>query len=146
MAIDMTTRQAVQHTLHCLLGCGIGEVLGMTIGTLAGWEALPKVLLAIALAFVFGYTLTYIGVRKHTQSRSAAIRTTLATDTVSITTMEIVANTMEFIIPGALMATVTSIQFWASLALSMSVAFIITVPVNRFMIKRNPDVHAHHSH
>ena len=146
MQIDSTTKQAIQHTYHCLIGCGIGEVLGMVIATALGWEPYQKVRLAVGLAFVFGYALTYFGVRKHSSSTSEAIRTTLATDTVSIATMEVVANTMEFILPGALMVGLTSPVFWYSLAISMTIAFVVTVPVNRYMISRNPHIHSGHTH
>ena len=142
MKIDSLTRQAVQHTVHCLIGCGIGEVVGMVISSSLGWEKIGRVSLSIVLAFFFGYLLTYRGVRKHADSARDAVRITLATDTVSIATMELVANIVELLIPGALMATIVSPLFWLSLLISMSIAFVLTVPVNRYMISRNP--HAHH--
>lgn len=141
--MDVTTQQAVRHTLHCLLGCGLGEVLGMFIAANLGWDPLGRVALAVALAFVFGYMFTYWGVRKHAASTKEAIRTTLATDTVSIATMELVANAMEFLIPGALMVHPTDPKFWWSLAVSMSIAFVVTVPVNRFLISKQPHNHHH---
>lgn len=144
MRLDNTTRQAVQHTVHCLIGCGIGEVLGMFIGAMLGWDAIGRISLAIGLAFLFGYSLTYWGVRKHASSTREAIKTTLATDTVSITTMEIVANVTELLLPGAISSHPTDLSFWWSLAIAMGIAFVITVPVNRFMISKNPGQHMHH--
>lgn len=141
---DDKTRQAVRHTVHCLIGCGIGEVLGMLIAALLGWPRAGRLSLAIVLAFLVGYSLTYRGVRKHTASPMAAIKITAATDTVSIATMEAVDNTIEWLIPNALMVSPASFRFWWGLALSLAIAFIITVPVNRFMIGRNPQQHAHH--
>ena len=142
MALDVKTRQAVQHTMHCLIGCGIGEVAGMFIAAALGWHRAGRLSLAIVLAFAVGYSLTYRSVRKHAASRKEAVRITAATDTVSIATMELVDNTIEWLIPNALMVTPASFRFWWGLALSLSIAFIITVPVNRYMISRNP--HAHH--
>ena len=142
MNLDHTTKQAIQHTFHCLIGCGIGEVLGMVIAASLGWDKIGRVSLAIILAFTFGYLLTYFGVRKHTDTAGQAVKITLATDTLSIATMEFVANVVEILIPMALMATITDPVFWYSLAIAMSVAFVITVPVNRYLISRNP--HAHH--
>lgn len=142
MSIDSKTRQAIQHTYHCLIGCGIGEVLGMVIASLLGWQQMGRIALALVLAFTFGYALTYRSVRRHAKSRKDAVKTTLATDTVSIATMEAVGNTIEFLIPGALMVTIASPRFWWSLAVSFAIAFVVTVPVNRAMISRNP--HAHH--
>ncbi|HEX3568937.1 MAG TPA: DUF4396 domain-containing protein [Candidatus Saccharimonadales bacterium] len=141
MAIDEKTKQAIRHTMHCLIGCGIGEILGMIIASLLGWHRVGRLSLAIILAFATGYTLTYRGVRKHTQTPREAIRITAATDTVSIATMEIVDNTIEFIIPNALMVTISQARFWWGLALSLAIAFVLTVPVNRYMIS-----HGHHQH
>lgn len=142
MSIDHTTRQAIAHTYHCLIGCGIGEITGMIISSSLGWDKLGRVVFSVALAFLFGYALTYISVRKNVESSSEAVKITLATDTVSITVMEAVANTIEFLIPGALVVTAMSPVFWWGLALSFAIAFIVTVPVNRYMISRSP--HAHH--
>lgn len=141
MAIDDRTRMAVQHTVHCLIGCGIGEIVGMLIAAALGWHRIGRLGLAIALAFAFGYYLTYRGVRKHTSSAREAFKITAATDTVSIATMEAVDNTVELLIPNALMVTPVMPRFWWGLALSLSVAFVITVPVNRYMISRHPHHH-----
>jgi hypothetical protein len=142
MRLDNKTKHAVHHTLHCLIGCSIGEILGMLIASLFGWHRIGRLVCAIVLAFLFGYSLTYRGVRKETSTKDA-IRITLATDTVSITSMEIVDNTIELIIPNALLVTPSQPRFWWGLALSLAVAFIITVPVNRYMMGRSS---AHHSH
>jgi hypothetical protein len=72
------------------------------------------------------------------------MKITVATDTVSITTMELVDNTIELIIPNALLVSATQFRFWWGLALSLSVALIITVPVNRYMISRSPHIMHHH--
>ena len=142
MTIDHKTRQAIEHTTHCLIGCGIGEVLGMLIASSLGCHRIGRLSLAVILAFFFGYLLTYRGVRKRTETTKEAIRITVATDTVSITSMEIIDNTIEFIIPNALLVTAASPRFWWGLAVSLLVAFIVTVPVNRYMISKNP--HQHH--
>lgn len=144
MKLDNNTRMAIKHTYHCLIGCGIGEVLGMFIAALLGWNSAGRVTLAIVLAFVFGYSLTYRSVRRETKTAREAVKTTLATDTVSITTMEIVANIIELLLPNAISSHPTQPSFWWSLLLSMTIAFVITVPVNRFMISRNPEQHHHH--
>ena len=143
MRIDVKTRQAVQHTVHCLVGCGIGEILGMLIAALLGWHRFGRLSLAIVLAFAIGYSLTYRSVRKHAVSTREAINITAATDTVSIGTMEIVDNTIEWIIPNALMVTPASFRFWWGLALSLTIAFVVTVPVNRYMISKHPHQHMH---
>jgi hypothetical protein len=140
---------AVSATLHCLTGCAIGEVLGMVLATWWGWGNLASILLAVALAFFFGYLLTYSSVRRHGVSQREGVRLALASDTVSITSMEIVDNVLILVIPGAMMAGLASGLFWASLALSLAIAFVLTVPVNRWLISRGRGhavVHAMHEH
>ncbi len=143
MKFDNKTNQAIKHTIHCLIGCGFGEVLGMIIASTLGWHKVGRLSLAIILAFTFGYYLTYRGVKKENTSTKDAIKITAATDTVSITTMELVDNTIELMIPNALMVNASQLRFWWGLALSLLIAFIITVPVNRFMISKNPNLHSH---
>jgi hypothetical protein len=143
MNVNNLTKQAIKHTVHCLIGCGIGEIVGMLIASALGWHRVGRLPLAIILAFVFGYLFTYRGVRKNVSSSKEAFKITAATDTVSIATMEIIDNTIEFIIPNALLVTAAQFRFWWGLALSLSIAFIITVPVNRYMIGKNPQHHMH---
>lgn len=140
---NQLTRQAIHHTVHCLIGCGIGEIVGMLIAAALGWSRFGRLALAIILAFVLGYYLTYRGVRKHTETAKEAMKITAATDTASIATMETVDSTMELLIPNALMVTPFMPRFWWGLAISLTVAFILTVPVNRFMIARSPHQHQH---
>ncbi len=139
MTIDIKTKHAIKHTIHCLIGCGIGEILGMLIASFLGWHRIGRLPLAIALSFLFGYLITYRGVRKETKTSKEALKVTLATDTVSITSMELVDNTIEFIIPNALLVTAASPRFWWGLAVSLTIAFFITVPVNRYMMNRHVD-------
>ena len=129
-------RTAVQATLHCLTGCAIGEVLGMVIGTAFGLSNAATVVLSIALAFLFGYGLTMRGVLRAGVGFTAALRVALAADTVSIAVMELVDNAFVVAVPGALEAGLADWLFWGSLAASLVIAFLITVPVNRWLIGR----------
>src|SRR5687767_5972556 len=133
---DATWSTAVSATLHCLTGCAIGEVLGMVIGTALGWHNVPTIVLAIALAFVFGYALTMRGVLRAGIGFRQALRVALAADTVSILVMELVDNGVLLFVPGAMDAGIVSWLFWGSLAVALAVAFVVTVPVNRWMIGR----------
>ena len=140
---------AISATLHCLTGCAIGEVLGMVLGTWWGWPDLGTVALSIALAFFFGYLLTFSSVRRHGVAPREAVRLALASDTVSITVMEIVDNALMLLIPGAMAAGLASGLFWLSLAVALAVAFVLTVPVNRWLISRGRGhavVHELHGH
>ncbi len=141
------TRLAVSATLHCLTGCAIGEVLGMVIGTALGWSDAASIVLAIALAFFFGYSLTIAPVLRSGLTLKAAIGVALAADTLSITVMEIVDNAIMLLIPGAMDAGLTSPLFWGSLAVALAIAFVVTVPVNRVLIRRGKGhavVHRYH--
>src|SRR5215216_1640490 len=51
-------RAAFSATVHCLTGCGVGEVVGMVISTIAGWGNLASIVVSVALGFLFGYSLT----------------------------------------------------------------------------------------
>ncbi|MEU2021343.1 DUF4396 domain-containing protein [Streptomyces sp. NPDC016469] len=140
-------RMAAQATLHCLTGCAIGEILGMVIGTAAGLHNGATVTLSIFLAFVFGYALTMRGILRAGLPVRQALKVALAADTLSIAVMEIIDNTAMVAIPGAMDSGLTDALFWGSLAGSLALAFVITTPVNRWMIGRGKGhavVHAYH--
>ncbi|MER7171815.1 DUF4396 domain-containing protein [Streptomyces mesophilus] len=138
---------AAKATLHCLTGCAIGEVLGMIIGTALGWGTAPTMVLAIALAFFFGYSLTLFAVVRAGLSLKAAIGVALAADTLSITVMEIVDNGVLLAVPGAMEAHLSDALFWGALAFAFAIAFLVTTPVNKWLIGRGKGhavVHQYH--
>ncbi|MGI5365719.1 hypothetical protein C9J60_34870 [Streptomyces sp. A244] len=138
---------AVKATLHCLTGCAIGEILGMVIGTSLGWANVPTMVLAIGLAFLFGYSFTLFAVLRSGIGLKAAIRIALAADTVSIAVMELVDNAIIALTPGAMDAHLSDGLFWSALLGGFAVAFLVTTPVNKWMIGRGRGhavVHAHH--
>lgn len=140
-------RMAAMATLHCLTGCAIGEVLGMVIGSAVGLHNAGTVALSVALAFLFGYALTMRGVLRSGMALRSAVRVALAADTVSILVMEIVDNTVMVGIPGAMEAGLADVLFWGSLAFSLLAAFVLTTPVNHWMIGRGKGhavVHGQH--
>jgi hypothetical protein len=143
------TRSAVQATLHCLTGCAVGEVLGMVVATALGWGNLASIVLAVVLAFFFGYALTIRPVLAAGVPFRRAAGVTLASDTVSIGTMELVDNAFILLVPGAIAAGLGDGLFWWSLGASLAIAFVLTVPVNRFLIARGRGhavVHELHGH
>ena len=129
-------RLAARATTHCLIGCGIGEVLGVVIGTALGWTVAATILLAVVLAFIFGYSLTIWPLVASGLALRAAMALALVADTASITVMEIVDNAILLIIPGAMEASLASILFWGSLAVALAIAWVVTFPVNRWLIAR----------
>ena len=142
-------RVAVSATLHCLTGCAIGEVLGMVIGTALGFDNMSTIVLAVILAFTFGYGFTLFPLLRSGLAWATSLKLALAADTASITVMEIVDNAVMLIIPGAMDAGLDSVLFWGSLAFSLAVAGLAAFPVNRWLISRGRGhslVHAHHGH
>ncbi|TDC96636.1 DUF4396 domain-containing protein [Nonomuraea deserti] len=138
---------AASATLHCLTGCAIGEVLGMVIATALGWHDVPSILLAVALAFVFGYALTMRGLIRARVTWRSALRLALAADTLSILIMEIVDNGIMLMVPGAMDAGLAALLFWGSLAFSLLVAFLVTTPINKWIIGRGKGhavIHSYH--
>ncbi|WTB82506.1 DUF4396 domain-containing protein [Streptomyces cellulosae] len=142
-----TWRMAVRATLHCLLGCAIGEILGMVVGTALLWGNVPTMVLAIGLAFVFGYSFTLFAVVRAGVSLKSAVKVALAADTVSIAVMELIDNAIVALTPGAMDAQLSDGLFWYALLGGFAVAFLVTTPVNKWMIGRGKGhavVHAHH--
>ncbi len=142
-------RIAFSATAHCLTGCAIGEVLGMVIGTALGWSNVATIALAVVLAFLFGYSLTMLPLLRSGMALGAVLPLAFASDTLSITIMEIVDNLIMLAVPGAMEAGPTSLLFWGSLAFALAVAFAAAFPVNRYLIARGKGhavVHQHHEH
>ncbi|MBT2387657.1 DUF4396 domain-containing protein [Streptomyces sp. ISL-11] len=137
---------AAKATLHCLTGCAIGEIVGMAIGTALRWHNVPTMILAIALAFLFGYSFTLYAVRRAGVGWGAAVRVALAADTVSIAVMELVDNGIIALVPGALDAHLSDALFWSSLLGGFAIAFLITTPVNKWMIGRGKGHAAAHGY
>ena len=142
-------RVAFSATAHCLTGCAIGEVLGMVIGTALGWSNVATIVLAVALAFLFGYSLTMLPLLRSGMALATVLPLAFASDTLSIAVMEIVDNAIMLLVPGAMEAGPTSLLFWGSLAFALAVAFVAAFPVNRYLIARGKGhavVHQHHEH
>ena len=151
--MNQSWRMAVTATRHCLTGCALGEITGMVLSTWWGWGNAATIALSIALAFLFGYTLTYTGVRRMGADSRTAMQAAWASDTVSILTMEIVDNLFILVVPGAISAGLGSALFWWSLVVSLAVAFVAAVPVNHWLMERGKghavmhqfhEGHAHH--
>lgn len=135
-AMGSTNRMAVSATLHCLTGCAIGEILGLMIGTALGLSNLATIVLAVALAFAFGYSLSTLPLLKAGLAFGAALSMVLAADTLSILTMEIVDNLVMAVIPGAMNAGLVNPVFWLGMTIALTVAFFAAYPVNRYLLQR----------
>ena len=147
--MDNLTKTAVFATLHCLTGCAIGEILGMVIGNALDWHGAATVALSVVLAFFFGYLLSIWSLLRSGLTFRHAVPIALAADTISILSMEIIDNLVMVVIPGAMDAALVSWLFWVSLGLSLLIAFVVTVPINRYLIARGKGhalAHEHHTH
>jgi hypothetical protein len=142
-------RSAFQATTHCLTGCAIGEVLGMTVATAFDWSNAASITISVVLAFVFAYSLTLGPVLRANVPFRRAVGLAFASDTLSITTMELVDNAFILFVPGAIAAGLDDALFWWSLAVSLVIAFVAAFPVNRWLIARGRghavmhDLHKH---
>jgi hypothetical protein len=142
-------RLAFSATVHCLTGCAIGEVLGMVIGTALGLSNAATIVLAVALAFLFGYSLTSLPLLRSGLALGAVIPLALASDTASIAVMEVVDNAIILLIPGAMDLGLADAGFWATLAVALLIAGAAAYPLNRWLLARGRGhavVHAHHGH
>lgn len=142
-------RLAASATNHCLTGCVIGEVLGMVIATALGWGDVASIVLAVALAFVFGYTLTSLPLLRSGLTVAAVVPIALAADTVSIAIMELIDNATMLVVPGALEAGLGDLRFWLPLLGGFVIAWPFAFAVNRGMIRRGKGhavAHSHHAH
>jgi len=138
---------AVSATLHCLLGCSIGEVIGLLFGTGRGLSNIHTIGISIGLAFVFGYALSMLPLVRGGMNIKHAAKLVLAADTLSIITMEITDNAVMALIPGAMNAGLTNWLFWVTMPISLAVAFLAAVPVNKRLLDRGKGhalVHQYH--
>lgn len=144
---DGLNAMALSATLHCLTGCAIGEIAGLMIGTAIGLSAGWTIVLAVSLAFLFGYTLSTLPLVKAGLGVGAALAVVFAADTLSIATMELVDNAVMAMIPGAMEAGLVNWVFWVSMMIALTVAFLAAYPVNRHLLARGKGhalTHAHH--
>ena len=140
-------RLATSATNHCLTGCVIGEVTGMTIATALGWGDVASIALAVALAFLFGYSLTSLPLFRAGLALAAIVPIALAADSVSIVIMEVIDNAFMLLVPGAMEAGLGDLRFWLPLLGGFAIAWPFAFAVNRVMIGRGKGhavVHEYH--
>ena len=140
-------RLAASATNHCLTGCVLGEVVGMVIATALGWGDSATIALSVALAFVFGYTLTSLPLFRAGLPFRAIVPIALAADTVSIAIMEVIDNGFILLVPGALEAGLRDLRFWLPLLGGFVIAWPFAFTVNRALIRRGKGhavVHEYH--
>lgn len=121
-------------TLHCLLGCGIGEVAGVIIGTALGLSILPTMVLAITLGFVFGFVLGLRPLLRAGYDLSRAFRQVLIAETLSIVVMEATQVAVQIYTPGVMEAGLGSWIFWLGMGLALTAGYVAAFPVNYILV------------
>ena len=129
-------RLALSATLHCLLGCGTGEVLGMIIGTALGLSNLATIVLAVTLGAIGGFALGIIPLRRAGFSFGRAFKQVLVAEGLSIAVMETTDVLVQINTPGVMDAHVTHPVFWFGMALALTAGFIAAYPINYVMVKK----------
>lgn len=137
---------AAKATLHCLLGCIIGELAGLEIGRLLGWEAHLIVVFAGVLSFVSGYAVSTVPLVRASSSFRSAIKLVFLADTLSILVMVIVDNAIMFLVPGAMEKNPLMLSYWGWRLISFAIAFLVAWPVNYWQLKRGKGHALTHNH
>src|SRR2546423_155917 len=121
----------------------------MAVATALGWGNVGQIVLAIALAYFFGFGLTALPLVRASLGSKTIVSTALAADTVSITIMEAIDNLTVVLIPQALDAGLGDLLFYASIAAGFAIAYPAAFLANRYLIARGRGhavVHAYHRH
>lgn len=121
----------------------------MVLGNALNLHGAITIVLSVLLAFIFGYSLSMLPLLKHGLGIKRAMKVALAADTASITTMELADNAFMLAVPGAMNAGLSTVLFWVSLVASLAVAFVVALPVNRWLIARGKGhavAHKYHHH
>ncbi|HVV67089.1 MAG TPA: DUF4396 domain-containing protein [Candidatus Saccharimonadales bacterium] len=126
---------ALSATIHCLTGCAVGEIIGVTIGTHTGMQPHQTVILAAILSFVSGYSFSTYPLIKARLSFWKALRLVFAADTLSILSMTIADNLLILLIPGAMDKNLSHPVYWISRVISLTAAFLVAFPVNSYLLQ-----------
>ncbi len=127
---------ATSATLHCLLGCGLGEVAGMTIGTALSLSNLQTMILAIVLGFVLGFAFGLIPLLRARFSFKQAAKQVLIAEGLSIAVMEAAEVLVQVYTPGVMDAHLSDPIYWIGMALALIAGFVAAFPVNFILVKR----------
>jgi hypothetical protein len=127
---------AVSATFHCLIGCGIGEVVGMIIAARLGLNNINSIVLSVVLGFIAGLLLGVVPLLRAQLGIKKALKTVLLAEGLSIVVMETFEVLTQVMTPGVMDAHLTDPVFWGGMILSLIAGFVAALPMNYFMIKR----------
>ena len=135
-------RLAFSATLHCLTGCGIGEVIGVILGVVLGLSALVSITIGVIFGFILGFLLGIIPLIKAGKDLTEAFKIIFISEFISIAVMETAEALIEVYTPGVMTAGLSSPIFWLGMLLSLTGGFVAAFPVNYILVKRG--VRHHH--
>jgi putative flippase GtrA len=127
---------AFSATVHCLTGCGLGEVLGTVTGTWLHWNNASTMILAIVLGAILGFLFGMYPLLKAKFSVRNAFRIVLIGEGLSIAVMETVEAIVQWNTPGLMDAHLNEWSFWRGMMIALAAGFIAAFPVNYIMVKR----------
>ncbi|MDY6981351.1 MAG: DUF4396 domain-containing protein, partial [Pseudomonadota bacterium] len=130
---DSIWRKGVRSVAHCYSGCGAGEVTGIVIAAgLLALENKAVALITFALAYTFGYGLTFGPLVQGGMPVKRALIDTFYSDTLTIAVMEVTAISLDLWLAAD--ATMAEPLFWGSLVFSLSIGLAAAYPVNVLLV------------
>jgi hypothetical protein len=122
---------AAHATLHCSIGCILGETAGLMLGTTLHFSQAESMIVSTVLAYCAGFSLAVVPLMRSTGlSVTSAFAAIWIGEAISIGVMELVMNA------------ILNIRFWMALAVATAVAFLIAWPVNAWLIAK--ELRQHH--
>ncbi|PSP14496.1 MAG: copper oxidase, partial [Cyanobacteria bacterium SW_11_48_12] len=119
---DSLWRRTFRSDAHCYSGCGLGEIIGVTLTVgLLGLSNLWVALITFACAYIIGFSLTIGPLLQGGESLTSAISDSFWGETASITGMEVAAIGVDLWLAGD--ARMGDLLFWGSLIVSLIVGF-----------------------
>jgi hypothetical protein len=133
---DSIYRRGLRSTAHCYSGCGLGEVLGVTLATLYfGGTNLAIAVGSFGFAYVFGFGLTVGPLVQEGVSLKESLYDAVTSETASITVMEMAAIGLDLYLIRGITDGLADPLFWVALFVSLSFGFIVAYPVNLLLLK-----------
>jgi len=131
-----TVQLATSATLHCLAGCGVGEIVGDALGTGSNLSNSATISLGILCGLIGGFGLGILPYRRQGIPFGAAARLVLVSEGLSIAVMEAAEVAIEVFVPGLMAATLTQAFYWIGMAAALIAGFLAAWPVNYALVRR----------
>ena len=133
---DNASQLSLAHsaTWHCLMGCGLGEVVGFIIGTALELPIVQTMVLALSLGFVFGFIFGLRPLLRAGYDFRRAVRQVFIAETLSIVVMEATQVLVQVFTPGVMQAGLLSWIFWLGMGLALVAGYIAAFPVNYVLV------------